>query len=534
MARRKKTEKAFRETPQAAGPEPKLPPKWRDLLIATFSGVLLYLAFHPANLRYLMFIGFIPLLVLVSARPPKRAALAGFWFGFVWYGLSVSWVGHVHVFAAPLIGGILGLYTLLFGLIVSLLRKRCKKVLFLLVPAVWVVFELVRSSVGEFSFHWFIAGHPLAGWLPLIQIADITGIYGVSFLILMVNWVLLDMADAFLRGRKKPYIKAVYAAALFAIIIIYGIIRMQTIEIKDGPRILLVQGNIPQHVKETAGDKKKSEIFQDHLRLSEPVFSDNGIDMVIWPETMLSWSLTSEPWLMSFFSDFARKNNVAFLLGTWETVIENNSCKGYNVAQYFDQSGRMKGTYRKMFLVPVGEYIPLVGVLPLFPKLFGYLTPYGTSGFSCGRELTVFEWNSHKFAGLICFEISAPDLVRRARKLGCRFLVNLSNDAWFKDSAELDLAREQGIIRAVESRIGVVRVVNAGISSFIDPAGRAVDLTDSRGRRKEVEGYLIRSVSYTTSPSVYAAVGDVFALLCVLFSAACAFMAIRNRSRVPK
>jgi apolipoprotein N-acyltransferase len=227
---------------------------------------------------------------------------------------------------------------------------------------------------------------------------------------------------------------------------------------------------------------------------------------------MLPWRIEEEPELMRFFLDFAKRSHSAVILGSQEHVPVEKGVQYYNSAYYLDNSGRVAGRYRKQFLAPIGEYVPFKDWMPLLPKFFGLFTPYGTSGFNHGNESGIFELGGRKFGILICFEISAPELVRKLKSSGADFVVTISNDAWFEDSAELDLAREQALIRAVESRIGIVRTVNGGISSFIDPVGRARDL-EAGGARKMVEGRMFGSIAYTNSGSTYAEIGDVFAAI---------------------
>lgn len=505
-------------------------PLARDLLVAALSGVMVYMASHPLDVKPLAFVGYVPLLALVLGRTMRRAAFAGYVFGFVCYGLSAFWVRHVHPAAMIPMAAVLGLYTMVFALFVAGIRTRFRSILFLAVPAGWVAVEWLRSNLSVLSFHWFTTGHAFAEWLPFIQIADVTGIYGVSFVVMTVNWVLLEAGYAVLRGGRPPVGKTVYAAMLLAAVLGYGFWRMNAVETVPGPKLLAVQGNVPQSVKELATLEDKEVIFRDHLELSRPFFTDNSIDMVVWPETMVPWRVESEPWLTGYLSNMAARTGRAVFVGSQELRLDEHSIYGYNSAYFFDRSGRMAGRYRKTFLVPIGEYIPLVGVLPVFPKLFSFFTPYGVSGFHSGDNLTVFDLDDRKFGCLICFEVSAADLVRELKRDGCDFILNLSNDAWFRTSAELDMSRAQGIIRAVESRIAVVRVVNAGITSFIDPLGRAEDLVVG-GKTKQVSGHLAREVPVTSCGSIYARVGDLFSILVLFFASALAVWAAARRAR---
>ena len=156
----------------------------------------------------------------------------------------------------------------------------------------------------------------------------------------------------------------------------------------------------------------------------------------------------------------------------------------------------------------------------MLPRMLGYMTSYGITGFTPGEALPSFELNGSVFGVCICYEISVPRIARRFKAGGCDFMLTISNDAWFKDSAELDFSHDQAVMRAIESRIGVARVVNGGITSFVDPLGR-VEILERNGRQKMVEGTLTGRVKSTEAVSVYARVGDVFAVLATAFSIFC-------------
>lgn len=397
-------------------------------------------------------------------------------------------------------------------------------------PVIWVAVEYMRSNFFFLAFPWVLAGHSQHASLSLIQVADITGVLGVSFLIVMVNSA---VARAFIFWRyregslRNVAVSAGTAVVLAALALGYGAHRISAYSPREGPRILVVQGNVPQDLKEqsfkeleTLGEQMK----QDHIALTARVFKEPA-DLIIWPETMWPGFLFTDPAGFAQISALSAQTGAHILIGTQSYVFDEGSQRR-NSAVVITPEGRADpNIYDKMFLVPISEYIPLESGLPVVKFIVSQMLPYESESLTHGTRLHVFEVAGSKFSVNICFELSIDSLCREARLAGAEYLVNISNDGWFTDSAELDLALGQGVFRAIENRMGVVRSVNTGISCFIDPLGR-VELLEVDGRRKRVSGTLHRRVALSAGETVFTAWGNWFGFVNLLAALAVTLHAI--------
>jgi apolipoprotein N-acyltransferase len=539
-------------------------PLWIDILLAVFGGLLAYLSFHPVGQSWLVWIALSPMLFLLHNRGFGRSIVMTQLGCLVFFYLSLLWVTEVTFAGMTAIAVIIAVvYCGLFAVIVRLGMKRTPLPFGVLVVAAWIlIVEFARSEQPVLSFHWIILGHALWDWLPVIQISDIGGTYLVSALVLLVNLAVMRTLENILRrlrGRKEEgatgfrnrryLLLAGGTVAAIVATLVYGFVRPGTLTIIEGPKIVSVQGNIPQNLKEMVLRSDNSmlavefehKMLDDYLRLMSPALEEEGVDLVVWPETMVPGRIVQRADIQQLLVHYARRIGCELLIGSqhYDIDCENQICS-YNSCFFFDREGKLVGRYDKSVLVPVGEFIPFK-FIPLMRNFLGRLTPYGASDFSTGTPGTVFTSASGmKFAPLICFEISMPSMVRNARNKGCDAVLNISNDAWFHDSAELDLSLAQAVFRAIENRMGVLRAVNTGISAFVRPDGTYRELAvevDGKPKRKQVEGTLIDRLSFTRNRTLYSILGDWFVWLClavvfyVVFVAAASGLRGRKKKR---
>ncbi len=408
-------------------------------------------------------------------------------------------------------------------------------------PVIWVAVEYARSNFSFLAFPWVLAGHSQHANLSVIQIADITGVFGVSFLILLVNGAIAQ-AVIFLRFKEGDFrrvkLGAAVAAVLLALNFLYGFWCLGAAKWEEGPNVLVVQGNYRQDIKEESFKELETlgrQMKRDHIELTAGVF-ENPAQLIVWPETMWPGFLLADPPGFAQISALARQTNSHILIGTQRFVFEDRP-RRRNSAVLITPEGRAgKGVYDKMFLVPVSEYIPFEDSLPVIKFILNQMLPYEAESLTHGTTMEIFDVAGAKFAVVICFELSLDWLVRGARNAGAQYVINISNDGWFTDSAELDLALGQGVFRAIENRMGVVRSVNTGISSFIDPVGH-VNLLEVDGRRKQVSGTLHGRVALGGAKTLFTKWGNWFGflnLLCaiavVVYGCACFLRARRGGS----
>jgi apolipoprotein N-acyltransferase len=537
-------------------------PRSRVFLPAILSGLLLYLCYFPVDAGYLGWIALIPLLSLVRANVrPRRIYLATFVGGLVCYVPVISWirVAHPAMYASWLF---LAFVCSLFLVMMMWLIRRLDRVglpLWLAAPVGFVSVEYFRShfptgytwleSVGlrhPIGFGWYMLGHTQHDWISLIQISDLTGAYGVTVVVVVVNAAIWSALEANAAVRRWLVLSSpapiasmrpsLIAAGLLIGSVFYGLMRLSDETTVDGPEVALVQGNLPQDAKNEHGDKMEGHFGQLALQAARPPAGVRKPDLVIWPETSFVhpfFNKSPDVSLDQLSRDFRLGHNISrialedaalqwrtpTLLGltTFQWEADNREWR-YNSALLVNARGKPLARYDKIHLVPFGEYVPLEKQMP-FLKAF---TPY-EGDYSCkpGEEWTRFPLDTrggmYHFGCLICYEDTDATLARQYVRPGAEgvdFIVNISNDGWFDGTAEHEQHLAICRFRAVETRRSIVRAVNMGISAVIDPDGRVIALPgDSWATSKKVEGVVRAMVPIDTRTTLYARFGDWLPLL---------------------
>jgi apolipoprotein N-acyltransferase len=525
------------------------------LSLAAISGVLLWAAFFPLDLGPLGFVALVPWLMLVRAPVTRRRRYGAAYFGaFVFFALATNWVRVADPMMYFSWAG-LSLVLPLFWVLGLDLIRRCDRLgvpLALSVPVTWVALEYVRmhfptgfpflKPLGMYQmigFGWYFLGYTQHSFLRLIQIADLGGVYAVSFVVGAVNGLLADWmyrvprVNALLRmpaqnpesavdGRRIVSAATLGVVALTGASIAYGAQQLAHGPYRSGPVVSAIQGSVPQGQKMLKGN----ELQMSYARLfREAVTANPRPDLVVWPETCFP-----EDWIETAPGqtppeDFDRQahtcekyfSSIVFgvptLIGLTSLEWENGQTWKYNSALLLTGRGKKVGRYDKMHLVPFGEYVPLKEYFP-FLQAF---TPY-KEDYSCrpGEHWTHFplkaaDQREYTFGCLICYEDSDPDLARRyvAGDEPVDFLVNISNDGWFDGTEEHEEHLAISCFRAIEARRTIVRSVNMGISAIIDPDGRVIVLPrDSWSASKKVDAVLSGEVLIASGRSLYSAIGD--------------------------
>jgi len=495
------------------------------LLALCASATLLFFSFpQPWCFRGAAWVALVPWLFLLRHSAPRRAFLYSWLVGAVFFTIGVRWLRFVTVPGWLLLSAYLSLYFALFGYFYKVMARWR----FLFAPFIWIALELARARLLT-GFPWFSLGYSQATLLPLIQVADFGSVYAVSFIILLVNVALAEVAAAISARSKVAVRRAALASAAAALLVLaaiaYGAWRLRTIPIEQGPRVAVVQGNIPQSVKESHGTAY--EVLAGHLALSDTV-QEGSVDMILWPETMVLVPLNLSEGYRAILADLAQEKKAHLLVGA-HSAIEG---KYYNSAYFFSDDGILLGRYDKLHLVPFGEYIPLGRFLSFISRIVPY-----EEGLTPGAAPVVFRLGNLNFSVLICYEDTIPDLVRGVAPPYPGFLVNLTNDGWFRGSAELEQHLEISSFRAIETRMGLVRAANTGISALISPTGEVERiLAGEEGQAKEVEGVLVGRLALAGDLlTPYRKAGDLFAFSCAvvaLAAIAAAFLTTFRRKRI--
>ena len=471
--------------------------------------------------------------------------------GALFFLINLAWLSNVTYAAWILLSAYSMCYFVIFGLCTSFIIKRCGLPLTVIAPFLWVSLEFVRAFLLT-GFPWLFLGHTQYQYLPVIQISDITGLYGISFLVVLVNAgiaELVTLLDFHSRAHCKQQPVSFYLlnvavpVVLLIMVTIYGVfcLKRHVPVNENGLNVSVVQGNILQSVKNNPDEIQQIDNLQKYVNLSLLTANEpEKVNLIIWPETMAPGILNIDPSftgrnvdMISQLSiqNLAYMSDACLLIGGTALEINNNEQIFYNSAFFYNEKGFILNRYDKIHLVPFGEYTPLKRYFPFLARL----VPYEVS-LSHGRKKVIFDIHNEKIGGyrfgvLICYEDTVPHLVRKFANEGVDFLVNMTNDGWFGKSSELDQHLAIMVFRAIENRTTMVRAANTGISAFIDPNGMIYDkLQNDYGEYKEIEGVLTNKVMINkeATKSWYTKNGDIFAFFCVAVSCALLLLAIKS------
>lgn len=475
------------------------------------------LSFPKPNLSILAWVTLVPWFFALDERRPKSAFFFSYLTGVIFFSGVLYWLTHVSTLGFSILALFLALFFAAFGVLFSICMRRGLCAL-LLLPCFWVFLEYIRNHLFT-GFGWALLGHSQYQNLAFIQISDITAVYGVSFLIVLVNaglWQIL---------KRNIFLPAICIFSSLALTLSYGYIKLHYPPQKgEDIKVATIQGNIPQIVK--WDPDARGYILEKYLRLTE-IASGERPDIIIWPETSVPGYLQNDPALLQEISSLSKRIYPAYLLVG--TPHEGERGKIYNSATLFFQGGIMR-RYDKVHLVPFGEFIPL-------PAIFSRFSFAGLIGnFTPAEDYTIFCFSKEKqrirLAALICFEDVFPHLARRFTRRGADLLVNMTNDAWFKDSSEPEQHLQASVFRAVENRVNLVRSANTGVSCFINPWGKVLSrVRDASGQDVLVEGQKTESLKIVSMYSFYRAFGDVFAWGCSLVTLGALTIALRRKRK---
>jgi len=496
-----------------------------DIILTVVSGILFTLAFPPFDLYPLAWFGLLPLFIAVYEKELRASFFLGLISGIVFFLGTIYWIFHsVHFYGnIPVIPGLfivlllcayLGLYTGIFSWAFTLFLKNTKFTTLLIAPVLWVTLEFIRTYAFT-GFPWSSLGYSQYKFLYLIQVSDITGVYGVSFLVAGMNGLLFDLLVLWpRRSRKMPLfapgmmtVGIVIFLLLLIISLLYGTWRLNIEEGGEKIRVSVIQGNIEQEKK---WDKRfQREVMNIYKRLSIKALDDSP-DIIVWPESALPFIYGYDTFLTEEFIEF-QKGIGEYLLTGSVIVKDVKDERPYlsNSAILFSPEGKVISIYDKVHLVPYGEYVPLRRFFPFIEKLV-----VDIGDFVAGDEYVVMKTPFVRIAPLICYEVIFPGLVRKFINRGADVIVTITNDAWFGKTSAPYQHFSMAVFRAVENRVPVVRSANTGISGFIDSKGRIMKKSDIF-----TETVLTEKVSLVRGGrTFYTRYGDLFAFLCIIIT----------------
>lgn len=504
----------------------------RKIPLAILSAVLLVAAFPPFSLGFTAWFSFVPLMFALDGAGKRKGFALGYIYGFVFFLGTVYWVIHsmFHYGGVPMTASVLVMLAMvlylsifpgLFALFFAAASVDTVAARVVLAPALWVAFEYLRGYLFT-GFPWVVLGYTQAHSLSVIQIADNTGVWGISFLVVAVNAALFFVIRAYARNERLPLREALAVAAVFASTVGYGLISVSQTDRESSSwsriKVGVLQGSIDQGVK---WDRSYQQKTLDIYRSLSVNAHGAGASLIIWPETAIPFYFEAEKVKNGFIGDVVRDTGSYLLTGSpsYNYNRETGSIEYFNSAYLISPSAEVTGRYDKVHLVPFGEYVPLKSILP-FQKLTA-----GVGDFTAGPGPVPIKFEGGGIGVLVCFESIFPDIARREVKNGATVLVNITNDGWFGRTSAPYQHFEMSIFRAVENKTYLLRSANTGISAIIDPVGRVRKKTKLFEKAALVDDIGLRH----GRPTFYTAWGDLFAYGCMAVSAAFILTSLRRR-----
>ncbi len=497
------------------------------ILLSVISGLLVSLSFptlilgiHFPDLSWLAWIALVPLFVLVSNLRPRNAFIYTFIASFVLYATSLFWLYRaIHGFGGLSIPTSISVMFLLFLIISSttalgpffarLIQTRWRGELIVLLPVCWTAIELFGNYFPFGGFPWSNVAMGQYKNLPIIQVVDLVGVYGLIFAII---WVNVYISELLLRlgGARVRFLlpKTIVTALLLMGIVGYGFISLDSIE-ERYPRsgsiqVGMIQGNIPQAEKWMRDKAVRNLDVHRHgvLKLKDHV------DLVIWPEASFPWPLKDsiseiDPINLGFPDGYLGVTPYVM----FGAIVERSDDLYHNSAILFDAEGNVRGVHHKSHLVPFGEYVPYKKALFFARKL---TEPIGN--FIQGASTQPLFIEDARLGVVICYEDAFPEVSRALSKSGANLLVNLTNDAWYGRTSAPYQHLALSVFRAVENRRTFLRATNTGVSAVISPSG----FVEMQSGIFE-PAILVVNARLVDKVSSYTMLGDWFAIACVIY-----------------
>ncbi|MBI4654772.1 MAG: apolipoprotein N-acyltransferase [Nitrospirae bacterium] len=497
----------------------------KDIILAVLSGALLILGFPPFDIYLIPWIAFVPLFISLIGKSLRSAFFLGALSGCIFFLGTIFWIFNSLYFYGniPLVLSVitvvllclyLGAYTGIFSLLFTYLVGRTRFPSLFICPVLWVTIEFLRTYALT-GFPWALLGYSQYKFLALIQIADITGVYGISFLVVAVNSLLFDMFFYWpKRQNEMPLLdRSLLTLGLITLGIIvittlsYGIWRLSSDEGVQKVKVSLIQGNFEQDKKWDV--KFQKEIIETYKSLSTKA-GEEAPSIIIWPETAVPFIFNHDKEMTQDLIEFQKTLGIYLIFGSITIKdIKDNKYQLSNSSVLLPPQGETLAIYDKIHLVPYGEYVPLRRFFPFISKLVE-----GIGDFVPGKQYLIVQTPFAKIGNLICYEIIFPGLVRKFVDGGADLLVTITNDAWFGRWGAPEQHFSMAVLRAVENRVPIVRAANTGVSGVIDARGIIKKKSDIFVRAVLTEDIAVGLFK----KSFYSRYGDLFAFFCIISS----------------
>lgn len=559
--------------PILSAPRPFIQTALGRLLLCLATAITFFLSFAPFKQFYLAWLALVPWLLIVAQARSKKAVFFWSWLtGILTFALCMWWIAYVTKPGAMGLMVYMGLYFAFAGLILQStkllsLQATASKTTgaIVAIAALWVATEWSWGHLFT-GLPWLFLGYSQSPFLAMCQIADVAGVYGVSFWVALINvWLAMFVLAGF--RIQRLLVPGALVLALLICTLAYGIFRMQQQTTTPGPVVMVVQPDFPQ---DNSGAKGASydDILSFHVKATQDALArqKQKPDLIAWSETMLpelnaDYRQAMHGFVRSngqnfgvfldsirqYLSDLAAKYHSNLIVGGHAMLPDRPSLgkpqwSRHNSSYLFDRSGNeARERYDKIHLVPFGEYMPFRESFPLLYQMFNVFNPYKGLDYTvaAGEELTVFHLSAGarspacRFVTPICFEDVDSELVARMFDGGsgqkrADFMVNLTNDGWFA-TPQMQQHFQISSFRCIENRVPEARSVNTGISGFVDSVGRHHDLLGAG-----VSGTATARLDLDRRVAPYTYLRDLFARLCVGATCLLIVLGIWNRMKIRK
>ncbi len=531
-------------------------------IAAVLTGALATIALPPFNQAWACWVALTPLLAAVwfSGNPTRRRGLRdlllGYLAGVVFFWSAFFWLRTVTVPGLVLVGFYMGVYFALFGWIAGLVRPRAPLPLpergphtwpppqpdddapesrspwlsswrnlgiAFILAAAWTALEWVRGWMFS-GWGWNGLAVGLHAILPIIQIAEYTGVAGLTFVVVFGNVIALATVRRFMAETKvrkrRPHYDFTITMAVVVGLCAFGIRKLQERPVTKPLRVAAVQANVPR--EEKFSQEFQGKTFYQFARLTRLALATKPPpDLILWPESSMPGPVLQDESNFRFVMNVAGSMKSDLLLGS----LDQDENGEYNAALLVPGGAGKPQVYRKVHLVPFGEYVPGRNTMPFIARIVGDQVP---ADFARGKEPVVFRLSNQTLvAPLICFEDTLGELTRQFVLRGAVVLANVTNDGWFLRSAASEQHLANAIFRCVETRRPLVRAANTGVTCFVNEKGRVTQILRGPKGSTFTEGVLSGVVDVPTVPllTFYVRHGELFAQFCTGFTLL--FLAVR-------
>ena len=458
-----------------------------------------------------------------SSRPYRRSFVLGLLAGGVYFSGTLYWLvetmttfgglsSPVAVVAAGLLVAYLALFPAAFAIILARFVRIFGTGAVLLAPAVWVTTELGRQYVWD-GFPWALLGYSQVTLLPIAQLASLVGVYGLSGLLALVSAAAALIVVE--RGRRR-YAVAAVTVLITAACAVWGLARLRASALTSTGtpvRTAVIQGNVAQEDKWNPA--LADAITERYIAMTRQALAQ-GATFILWPESSTPFYFEQDVVRGAAIRRLARESGATLVIGS-DQIEAVKSATGepppdhsYNAAFLVKPDGRVGAVYRKMHLVPFGEYVPLKHLLFFVGPIVE-----AVSDFIPGTEATLLPVDSHVASTAICYEVIYGNLMRQFVLEGSQLLTTITNDAWYGTSSAAFQHWDQASMRAIENGRYLARAANTGISGFVDPYGRVL----AKSRLFE-QTLLVGDLRFLTGRTLYSRIGDLVAWLSLALTAA--------------